>query len=609
MKFEFLLMIYTAQDRQRRLEKMCRLANSRGGVCLSNNYVDNKTKLRWQCAQGHEWSAIPSNILRGHWCMICGNERQGRLKAHTIEMMSKIAADRGGKCLSGVYKNNLTKLRWRCEYGHEWEAVPGSIVGTKHFKGSWCPVCVGKLPKDLALHELKKVAVSRGGVLLSKHYKNARTFLLWRCAKGHEWKAASDNVKHGHWCPVCAGSFPLNIGQMRKTAHDFGGRCLSKKYINVDTHLRWRCSEGHEWDAKPYHVLTGHWCPTCASGISERICRALLERMTGVPFPKVRPRWLKNGRGRQMELDGYALSLELAFEYQGHQHYQPVSFFHSNPEKFKQRQEDDECKRRLCLEHDVTLLEIPYYVPHDNLQEHLAEKLVRLKRELIIDGSPVKIGQLGIWQRKNLEEMQNIAAARGGKLLSKSYIDASTKLRWRCAEGHIWEAIPNSIKRGGWCRICGIKRSAVKRAHTIDDMQAFAKAKGGLCLSTNYRNAKSRLRWRCAKGHEWETQASVILGGHWCPQCEKIRLGRKYALTIEDMQKAAAKRGGVCLSKNYLNNREKLLWRCAKGHEWEAVGNSIRSGSWCPICAGKRPLALSATVAEETVTVMVPDED
>jgi hypothetical protein len=592
--FEFLLMIYTAQDRQRRLEEMCRLANSRGGVCLSKHFVDNKTKLRWRCAKGHEWRAIPQNVIRNHWCMICGNERQGQLKALTIDMMHKIAAERGGKCLSEVYKNNLTKLRWRCKHGHEWEAVPGSIVGTKNFKGTWCPICVGKLPKDSALQELKNLAVSRGGMLLSKRYQNARSHLRWQCAKGHEWKAVPDNVKHGHWCPVCAGSFPLNIGQMRKAAHDFGGNCLSKKYINVDTHLRWRCSEGHEWDAKPYHVLTGHWCPTCASGISERICRALLERMTGVPFPKTRPSWLKNERGRQMELDGYALSLGLAFEYQGHQHYQRVSFFHLNLENFEQRQQDDECKRRLCLHHGVTLLEIPYYISHDKLQEHLAEKLNELKRELIIDGSPVKIGQLGVWRRKNLAEMKSIAAVRGGKLLSKSYIDASTKLRWRCAEGHIWEAIPNSIKRGGWCRMCGIKKSAVKRAHTMDDMQAFAKAKGGVCLSTNYRNAKSRLRWRCAKGHEWETQASVILGGHWCPQCEKFRLGRKYALTIEDMQKAAAKRGGLCLSKDYLNNREKLLWRCAKGHEWEAVGNSIRSGSWCRICAGKRPLALSA---------------
>ena len=107
--------------------------------------------------------------------------------------------------------------------------------------------------------------------------------------------------------------------------------------------------------------MTGHWCPTCSSGISERICRALLERTTGVPFPKTRPSWLKNNRGRQMELDGYAQSLELAFEYQGYQHYKPIPFLESNLERLKQRQQDDKRKHQLCLQHGVTLFEIPYY--------------------------------------------------------------------------------------------------------------------------------------------------------------------------------------------------------------------------------------------------------
>jgi hypothetical protein len=293
-----------------------------------------------------------------------------------------------------------------------------------------------------------------------------------------------------------------------------------------------------------------------------------------------------------MELDGYSLSLGLAFEYQGHQHYRPVAFFRSDLAKFKQRQQDDERKRRLCLEHGVTLLEIPYTIPHNGLQEHLLQRLSELKRELIIDSSPVKVEQLGVWRRRNLEEMQSIAVARGGKLLSKFYIDAITKLRWRCAEGHTWEAIPSSIKHGSWCRLCGWKRSAIKRAHTIEHMRALAKARGGACLSRSYRNESSRLRWRCAKAHQWEAPASSVVAGRWCPTCGREKLAALFALTIEDMQKTAAKRGGECLSGSYVNSQQKLLWRCAKGHEWEAVGNSILRGSWCPVCAGRRPESL-----------------
>jgi hypothetical protein len=231
---------------------------------LSKRYVNTATKLRWRCAKGHEWSASPSNIRRGHWCMICGNRRQGRLKAHTIQMMQKIAAQRGGECLSTEYRNNTTKLQWRCKEGHEWEAVPGSIVGTRHRKGRWCAACVGKLPKTEAFRQLRELAAKRGGMLLSKQYQNAKSHLRWKCARGHEWKAASDGVKHGQWCPVCAGSFPLNIALMRKAARAFDGCCLSRKYVNVDTHLRWRCAGGHEWLAIGNSIRRGSWCPICA---------------------------------------------------------------------------------------------------------------------------------------------------------------------------------------------------------------------------------------------------------------------------------------------------------------------------------------------------------
>ncbi len=565
------------------------LAVARGGACLSKRYIDTHTKLRWRCAAGHEWEALPLSIKRGHWCEICGNDRQGRAKAHSIEMMHKVAASRGGQCLSAFYKNNLTKLRWRCDQGHEWEAVPGSVTGSGGRKGSWCPICFGRLPKNAALEKLRELAASRGGVLLSTHYGNVKTPLDWKCAKGHEWRAAPDMVKQGTWCPVCRGTRPLNLEMMRSHASKYGGECLSTEYINSNSHLRWRCCEGHEWNAKSGHVLKGHWCPICAGGVSERICRALLERMTGVRFPKQRPKWLKNSRGKQMELDGYATSVGVAFEYHGIQHYQQTTFFHETPQAFEERRQDDQQKRRLCEENGVLLLEVSYAIPHDELQVHLAKLLRRVDKDLLNDDTPIEITELDVWRRKDLEELRGIATSRGGSLLSDYYINNNTKLRWRCAEGHEWEAVPSSIKQGSWCSICGDKRAAQKRANTIEDMKALAVAKGGVCLSESYTNVKSRLRWRCAIGHEWETQASVIIGGHWCPKCEKLRLGRKYALTLEQIHSTAKERGGQCLSDTYLHTRQKLTWRCAKGHRWQANANSIRRGSWCPICAGKRP--------------------
>ena len=57
-------------------------------------------------------------------------------------------------------------------------------------------------------------------------------------------------------------------------------------------------------------------------------------------------------------------------------------------------------------------------------------------------------------------------------------------------------------------------------------------------------------------------------------------------LTITDMRKIAALKGGQCLSEKYVNNSTNLVWKCADGHQWEAKpGNIISRKSWCPFCA------------------------
>ncbi len=61
-------------------------------------------------------------------------------------------------------------------------------------------------------------------------------------------------------------------------------------------------------------------------------------------------------------------------------------------------------------------------------------------------------------EKLTIEEMRSIAEERGGKCLSDTYAGAMTKLTWECAEGHQWEAKPNNIKSGSWCRKCSHKR-------------------------------------------------------------------------------------------------------------------------------------------------------
>ncbi len=79
--------------------------------------------------------------------------------------------------------------------------------------------------------------------------------------------------------------------------------------------------------------------------------------------------------------------------------------------------------------------------------------------------------------------MREIAKEQGGKCLSKKYLGNKTKLKWQCKLGHIWEAVPSSVKRGSWCPECGIKKRSENRKFSIEKMQNIAQKRGGKCLS------------------------------------------------------------------------------------------------------------------------------
>lgn len=177
---------------------------------------------------------------------------------------------------------------------------------------------------------------------------------------------------------------------------------------------------------------------------------------------------------------------------------------------------------------------------------------------------------------------RSMARLRGGALLSRTYVGRRKPMRWRCAEGHEWTATVASVSRGAWCRSCGRRRAEEPtRARTLARVQALARERGGECLSTEYKVGRTRLRFRCAKGHEWEALPSAITWGTWCDRCA-VRGPRR--ATIRDMRALAEKRGGECLSRSYRGATEPLKWRCAAGHEWSAPPKSVRRGTWCSRC-------------------------
>lgn len=494
------------------------IARMRGGECLSISITNTKEKLKWRCTHGHEWESRIDHIRSGSWCPVCARSKTAQKRRLGMDEMRQLVHDKGGQCLSEVYTNNNTHLEWQCSEGHRWKAKPSNIklgkwcpycAGVKKksieeiqaycvkkggvclsdsysdiksklkFKckegheweastetilsGGWCPKCADKIRAEKKRHNIEipiKLAKEKNGKLLSKSYKNANTPLLWQCENEHQWKASFANVQTGTWCPYCAGKI-VTIEDVNKTVNERGGKLLSKEYISAKTKLDLICGNGHKFKMSWDVIKRGSWCPQCTASIGERICREYFEKIFDCEFPKSFPKWLISSKGFQLELDGYSESKAIAFEHHGRQHYRIESIFYKQESEFNHRLKLDAEKENLCINHGVKLIkipEIPLILP-------MAEVFPFLKNEL---------EKLGLKITKNENEL-NIN----------------------------WQLIYTPPQNEKFLQI-----------------QKIAKSRNGECLSIGYLNNKTKMKFRCEHGHEWEAQpTSIIIQGTWCRIC------------------------------------------------------------------------------------------
>jgi len=440
------------------IEYMQKIAQERGGLCLSETYVNARTKLLWICSEGHRWEAEPWSVKTGRWCRICSRRKTADSLKATIEDMIKLASERGGKCLSNEYKNARSKLLWECAEGHRWETTPSAIT-----TGRWCHECSSglgericrcffeqlfntKFPKSLpewlinedgnrmeldGFNEELKIAFEHQG---SQHYTEETHYFL----KSHKeiYKRRRDDetkrllcAEHGislievpeipkklklydvkdyiknefikanvnlpaNWnniqVKLVDAYSPSYVDMLRELAHSYGGKYLDEHYLGMRHPARWQCEVGHEWSATPDNIQRGHWCGKCA-------------------------------RKRIAEI-----------------------------------------------------------------------------------------------QRSSIDEMRAVAKERGGHCLSKKYVNAAAKLVWSCKYGHTWETTPGNVKRGHWCKKC-----AGLEVDTIENMRSIAEQRKGSCVSESYTNANTKLEWICQHGHSWFATPDKVKRGSWCPECAK----------------------------------------------------------------------------------------
>ena len=270
------------EDKERSLNKLNSIAGKKGGICLSKNYVDIETKLKFQCANGHTWLSTPKNIVDGKWCEECYRDN---LREKAFDRLKLIAKKKGGKCLTLKYESVFRKFKWQCKEGHTWLMTPAHI-----HNGRWCKICRINSDKVSFLDQHKIIAKEKGGKCLSSEYTDYTTCLKWQCAKGHKFSVTPEGISKGFWCKICSRNEQCEseLRKLKTLAIKKGGKCLSSKFTRTDRKLKWQCGEGHIWKAIPTNIKLGTWCPICAKN-------AVDEKQRKYTIPELRDHAKKRG--------------------------------------------------------------------------------------------------------------------------------------------------------------------------------------------------------------------------------------------------------------------------------------------------------------------------
>jgi hypothetical protein len=308
------------------LAELQEIARQRGGACLAPTYIRSDVKLRFSCADGHEWDSRPNDVRRGTWCPSCSNKTEGLVRRYLecrfghpmpSRRLPWLIDEHGKQRVLDGYNEELqfafeyhgvqhfehTKffhsdksleqqqnrdafVRDACATAGvtlleipslpdgytqaEFVSHMGALLQTLPRVPAEVP---GGLEAFLAmperiskLQEMQELATSFGGRCLSNKFLSTRSKLTWQCSAGHTWEAIPKTVKKGHWCPYCSNcrrESPLE--DIKALAQEKGGECHATEYVNNNTPMSFTCAEGHDFKKTATSLWDQKsWCPVCA---------------------------------------------------------------------------------------------------------------------------------------------------------------------------------------------------------------------------------------------------------------------------------------------------------------------------------------------------------
>lgn len=344
-------------------EYVAELAIKNPSVEAMEKYSGNKTKVLHRCKKHNvSWYMLPNNALKGCKCAKCKAENGHNIftKTHTtyVEEVRNINPD---IIVLDKYVTAKTPILHKCKIdGYEWNTTPTNILS-----GQGCPECAkrSRIESRLKSHEqyIQELSEIAPTIEVIGKYIDSHTKILHHCVVcNYYWEVNPNNTLNGCGCPICAGTAQKTHDEYVKQASLINPDIvILGKYINARTPILHKCKiDGNEWMAMPDKILHGQGCPQCNESQGERAIRQWLDAHN------IRCVYQKSFSDckdiKPLPFDFYLPDHNVLIEYDGKQHYEPISHF-GGEQSFNRTKRHDNIKTEYCKNNNINLLRIPYF--------------------------------------------------------------------------------------------------------------------------------------------------------------------------------------------------------------------------------------------------------
>lgn len=311
---------------------------------------------------GHEWDQSYINLINGTGCYKCG----GTMKLTNDEFLERFNLVTSDIELLDEYKNHKTKIKCRCKIdNHEWSALPQSLL-----KGHGCPKCSQRKASInyRKSHEqfIEEMKVIHPDYEILDVYVDGKTALRYKCnVCGAIRKSTPNGLLRGDMCQSCfAITRRSSTEAFKKKLEERNPDVeLISEYIDTNTKVKVKCKYHEcEWFVLPSNALKTCGCHICNETLGERTIAKVLDKYN-ISYDS-QHRFEECRNVRPLPFDFYLPQHNTCIEYDGEQHFRPVTFggcsMEIAEENLKNTQDRDKIKDKFCSDNNITLLRIKY---------------------------------------------------------------------------------------------------------------------------------------------------------------------------------------------------------------------------------------------------------